>query len=93
MVDVLSLLIDFLTNSKQRVVFNGQNSSWADIKAGVPEGSILGPLFFLLYINDLTENLVSNPKLFTDYTSLISIVNNITHPNSQLSSDLTQIND
>ena len=40
----------------------------------------------------MTENLVSNPKLFTDYTSLISIVNNITHPNSQLSSDLTQIN-
>ena len=72
--DLLSLLIDFLTNRKQRVVLNGQNSSWADIKAGVPQGSILGPLFFLLYINDLTENLDSNPKLFAEDTSLFSIV-------------------
>ena len=75
--DLLSLLIIFLTNRKQRVVLNGQNSSWADIKAGVPQGSILGPLFFLLYINDLTENLDSNPKLFADNTSLFSIVNNV----------------
>ena len=72
----MSLLIDFLTNKKQRVVLNGQNLSLADIKAGVSQGSILGPLFFLLYINDLTENLDSNPKLFVDDTSLFSIVNN-----------------
>ena len=90
--DLLSLLINFLTNRKQRVVLNGQNSSWADIKAGVPQGSILGPLFFLLYINDLTENLNSNPKLFADNTSLFSIVNNVAQSNSQLSSDSTKIN-
>ena len=47
--DLLSLLIDFLTNRKQRVVLNGQNSSWADIKAGVPQASILGPLFFFIH--------------------------------------------
>ena len=93
MVDVLSLLIDFLTNSKQRVVFNGQNSSWADIKAGIPEGSILEPLFSLLYINDLMENLHLNPKLFADDTSLFSIVNIVAQSNAQLSSDLTKIND
>ena len=87
-----SLLIDFLTNRKQRVVLNGQNSSWADIKAGVPQGSILGPLFFLLYINDLTENLDSNPKLFVDDTFLFSIVHNVAQSNSQLSFDLTKIN-
>ena len=75
--DLLSLLIDFLINMKQRVVLNGQNSSWAYIKAGVPQGFILGPLFFLLHIDDLTENLDSNPKLFADDTSLISIVNNV----------------
>ena len=74
--DLLSLLIDFLTNRKQRVVLNGQNSSWADIKAGFHQGSILGPLFFLLYINDLTENLDSNPKLFAD-AYLFFIVYNV----------------
>ena len=89
----MSLSIDFLTNRKQRVVLNAQNSSWADTKAGIPQGSILRPLFFLLYINDLTENLNSNPKLFADDTSLFSIVNNVAQSNSRLSSDLTKIND
>ena len=65
---------DFLSNRKQRIVLNGQHSSWADIKAGVPQGSILGPLLFLIYINDLTEHLHSNQKLFGDDTSLFSTI-------------------
>ena len=44
--NLLLLLTDFLKNRKQRVVLNGQVSSWADILAGIPQGSILGPLFF-----------------------------------------------
>ena len=64
--NLLALLTDFLSNRK--------HSSWADIKAGVPQGSILGPLLFLVYIDDLTENLHYNPKLFADDTSLLSIV-------------------
>ena len=86
-------MIDFLTNRKQKVVLNSQNSSCADIKEGVPQGSIPGPPFFLLYINDLTENSDSNPKLFEDDTSLFSIVTNVAQSNSQLNSDLTKIND
>ena len=62
----------FLSNRKQRVL-NGQHASWTDIKAGVRQGFILGPLLFLVYINDLTENLHSNLKLFADDTSLFRL--------------------
>ena len=44
----LNLIIDFLSNRKQRVVLNGKYSSWTNIEAGVPQGSILGSLFFLI---------------------------------------------
>ena len=60
---------DFLRNRKQRVVLNGQKSNWKNINAGVPQGSILGPPQFLIYINDLAEHLSSNPKLFAHDTS------------------------
>ena len=58
--------------TENRVVLNGKHSSWSNIKAGLPEGSILGPLFFFLYINDLTENLDSHWKLIEDDTSFLS---------------------
>ena len=72
--NLLNLIIDFLDARKQRGILNGQYSSWASVKAGVPQGSILGPLSFLIFINDLSDNLVSNPKLFADDTSIFSVV-------------------
>ena len=66
--NLLSLLKSFLSNRFQRVVLNGQCSSWSSVLAGVPQGSILGPLLFLIYINDLPENLQSTVKLFADDT-------------------------
>ena len=63
-----------MSNRYQRVVLNGQASSWDDVKAGVPQGSILGPLFFLIYINDLSENLKSTVKLFADDTLIFHVV-------------------
>ena len=74
--NLLNLLSNFLRNRKQRVVLNGQTSSWADVNAGVPQGSILGPLLFLMYINDLANGLSSNTKLFADDTSLFSVGHN-----------------
>ena len=74
--DVLSVLTNFLTDKKRRVVLNHQHSSWADIKAGVPQGSIVGHIFFLLCINYLTENLDPNPKFFAHDTFLFSLLNN-----------------
>ena len=72
--NLLNLLTDFLRNRKQRVILNGQSSSWANINAGVPQGSILGPLLFLIYIHDLSNNLQCNPKLLAEDTSLFSTV-------------------
>ena len=63
---LLNILKDFLKSRKQRVVLNGQHSSWSDVLAGVPQKSILGPLLFLIYINDLSDGLNCNPKLFAD---------------------------
>ena len=87
----MNLLRDFLSCRKQRVVLNGQHSSWDNVTAGVPQGSILGPLLFLIYVNDLPNNLSSNCKLFADDTSLFSVVNNIHTSATTLSQDLNAI--
>ena len=68
------LINSFLNNRHQRVVLNDQLSKWSHIKAGAPQGSILGPLLFLVYINDLPEGLKTSAKLFTDDASLFSVV-------------------
>ena len=90
---LLCLLIDFLKNHEQRVVLNGQFSSWTKVNAGIPQGFILGPLLFFIYINDLPNGLWSNPKLFADNTSLFSTVQDITTSTISLNNDLTKISE
>ena len=70
----MNILTDFLSNRKQKVVLNGQVSTWTSVNAGVPQGSILRPLLFLIYISYLSGNLSSNVKLFVDGTSLFSVI-------------------
>ena len=91
--NALQLIESFLYNRRQRVALNGQSSSWLSIRAGVPQGSVLGPLFFFIYINDLPERLNSEVKLFSDDTSLFSIVNCVNTSASTLNSDLLKIQD
>ena len=63
---ISSWIESFLTERTQQVVINGSASTPIQVTSGVPQGTVLGPLFFLLYINDLPNNLTSNVRLFAD---------------------------
>ena len=83
-----SLLKFYLGDQKQRVVLNGQNSDWRKINSGVPQGSVLGPPLFLIYINDLQDGIMSICKTFADNTSLFSKIINTRNSQNTLNSDL-----
>ena len=72
---LLKLIQNYLDNRFQRVLLNGLTSEWKPVKAGVPQCSILVPLFFFVYINDICSNLSTDVNLFADDTSLFSTVN------------------
>ena len=74
-------------------MLNGQHLSWPDVKAGVLQGSILGSLPFLTYINDLPNGLNSNVKLSADDTSLFFVVHNISDSVNLLNRNLSKINE
>ena len=86
---LFKILTDFLKSWKRRVVLNGQHSSWSYVLAGVPQGSILGSLLFLIYIINFPDVFQCNPKVFADDTSLFATVHNINKAND-LSIDLTK---
>ena len=89
--DLYKLLENYLSGRLQRVALNGQKSSWRPVLAGVPQGSILGPLLFLIYINDLPNELKSNAKLLADDTSLFTIVKDENESTNILNNDLSLI--
>ena len=70
------------------MVLNGQCSNWSSLLAGVPQGSILGPLIFVIYINDLPDSLESSVKLFANDTSLFSTVYDPNMSADELDKDL-----
>ena len=73
------------------IVLNEQTSTWLNITAGVPQGSVLEPVLFLIHINDLPDEITSSCKIFADDTSLFSKIENKSHSNFQLNKDLETI--
>ena len=65
----------FLCNRVQSVVIGGDKSGWSDVLSGVPQGSVLGPLLFIIYINDIVENLNSDVFLYADDAKIYTTVN------------------
>ena len=80
-----------LSERFQRAFLNEQNLSWWPVLAGVPQGSILGPLLFLVYINDLPNELKSTVKLYVDDTSLFTIVRSKNESVNILHNDLFSV--
>ena len=82
----------FLHKRQQRVVMGEGVSFWAWVLSGVPQGSVLGPLLFIIYINDLCEDLHYTGKLYADDTKVISAINTL-YDSQLLQADLNKINE
>ena len=72
--NLLRFFESYLHNRQQRIVLDGYSSEYIDISAGVPQGSVLGPLLFPIYINELEAGIKSKIKFFADDTMLYSLV-------------------
>ena len=88
---LLFLLKNYLFNRKQRVVINDVKPSWKPIKSGGPQGSVLGPLLFLIFINALPDNLICNPTLFADDVSLNAVMYEENVCTNSLNDDLKRL--
>ena len=71
---MIGIIESFLSDRKQRVTIDGKVSEWVDVQAGVPQGSLLGPLLFLVFINDLVEVVESDIRIFADDTFIFRII-------------------
>ena len=86
--DLLRWIYSYLSNRTQSVVLNSVTSTAKSTSAGVPQGSVLGPLLFLIYVNDISENLQSLTRLFADDSSLFFSTSNIRDIEGILNHDL-----
>ena len=82
----------FLSNRRQYVDLNNEKSNWAPVLSGIPQGSVLGPILFVIYINDLPENLQSSVLLFADDTKIFREIANISDIRT-LQDDLNKLSD
>ena len=70
----LNWIKDFLKNRTQKVMVNGSGSEWENVTSGIPQGSVLGPILFVIYINDLPDTVESDSYLFADDTKIFRII-------------------
>ena len=82
----------YLTDRSQRLVLNGKTSPNQSISAGIPQGSILGFLLFLIYVNDVKYNILSSITLIADDTALIKEIDNPVNDFCELNNDLETLN-
>ena len=68
--NVLAWIKDFLSHRRQCVTVKGSSSGWRSVDSGVPQGSVLGPVLFIIFVNDITEVVSSNVKVFADDTKI-----------------------
>ena len=70
----LNWIEDFLKNRTQKVMVNGAGSEWENVTSGIPQGSVLGPILFVIYINDLPDTVESDSYLLADDTKIFRII-------------------
>ena len=74
--NTLEWINSFLSNRKQALSVNGTHSSWVNVTSSIPQGSVLGPVLFLLYINNIYDHIQSTIKLFADDSILYREIQN-----------------
>ena len=90
--ETYSWINSWLTRRKQRVIVDGSASAWTPVKSGVPQGTVLGPLMFLIYINDIGDRVLSNLRLFANDCILYRTVTSL-EDSKQLQCDLGSISE
>ena len=90
--EIVTWIEEWLANRKQRVVVNGESSDWEEVVSGVPQGSVLGPILFTVFINDLDDRIQSKISKFADDTKLIGKAGT-TEETDVLQEDLDKLNE
>ncbi|OWF53445.1 RNA-directed DNA polymerase from transposon BS [Mizuhopecten yessoensis] len=89
---ILEWITSYITNRQQKVLLDKNYSTTGNLRAGVPRGSVLGPLMFLIYINDIADNILSISRLFADDTSLSYASASTAELETTLNADLENLN-
>ena len=85
--NTLNWIKNFLTDRKQQVKIGSATSEWSEVLSGIPQGSVIGPLLFIVYINDMPENIANPTFMFADDTKLYSKRTNAAKQTARLRQD------